>query len=252
MAISNLQERIERSLFEAIRLVLVAEGFIPDITNTGLYGSEPYTQSNMTAWKNSLTAIINAKGFTIGLYQNSQTKGMKEVPRIVILTRRVLMGEVSLPQDSVTLPDPSSLTQYIAYNSSTESSTFFLGIHLISNTEKQDRVLGGILQKALGKMRYIKFVDDNEDSFLIERTSDFDLPDPTDTLLERVYTYKVSDLFDIADAQTNPVSPLKQVLLGVTAVDSMQLMDALLNPLPGNSIDRDGTLDISKDGINEI
>lgn len=248
MALSKLQERLERSLFRALRLIAVAEGYLPDITNTGLYGSHPYTAANQLAWDNALIAIAaGPKGFAIEIFNHSQTKGVKVVPRIAIIPRRTLPGDIGGPMQPYTTNDPNNPASMVNVSLPLESSNFFYDIHLISNSAAQDRVLHGILKKAFGEKKYLPYYDDLSELFFIRQTSDFDLPDPSEGIKEQVYTYEIPDLFDVPE-DSIPVALTKQINLELESATA----DSTIMPngeVHGGTLLSDGGLEVKKDSI---
>lgn len=202
--LSTTQTRVERSLFEAIRKVCVAEGYTPDIANTGVYGVEPYTAAQQTLWNNALTTIAGTKGFAIDVRGHNLTKGMKKTPRIEVISRRTLPGDIGSGPERFVFDEVSSL-QLPA-----QASHFYYDIHLISSSAAQDRILNAILSKALGLKKYILWYDDEPELFFIHQTSYYDLPDPIEGQEEKVYTYEVPDLYEVIE-DIIPVVPINEI-----------------------------------------
>ena len=196
MALSTLQERIERSLYHTLRNICVDEGYTPDIT---ALGAGPYTEANQATWDTLKATIVSTKGFCIEIFSNSQTKGTKDVPRIVIVPRRTLPGDIGSPMQPYVTNNPEAPASLVKMSLPLEASHFYYDVHLITKTAQQDRVLHGILAKAFAKKRYIPYYDDPTELFFIKQTSDYDLPDPTEGIKEQVYTYELPDLFEYVE-----------------------------------------------------
>jgi hypothetical protein len=213
MALSQIQQRIERSVFEALRQVAVEEGYLPDLTDTGLFGSAPYTAANEAAWTAALVSIVNAKGFAIEIFGHSVTKGIKAVPRIVFISRRTMPGEIGAPQAPFYDKANSGALQLPL-----EASNFFFDIHAVSGSAAQDRVLNAIISKALGQKKYIDWYDDedSEDKLFIKNVSYFDIPDPIEGQEEKVYSYEAPDIFDVVEDYIS-VATITEIFMQLTS-----------------------------------
>lgn len=241
MALTDLQERVSRTIFHTIRKVLVAEGYLPDITNTGLFGTSPYTAANETAWVNACKAIATTKGFCIEVFGTSQTKGMKAVPRIAIISRRTLPGDIGSPSHNAVFPDPLDPSKMVYVKMPLETSHFYFDIQLASNSAAQDNVLNAVLSKALGVKKYIPYYDDATQLLFIRQTSDFDLPDTIEGITEKVYTYETPDLFNGTEIIGNVV-PTKRIELELksTSSNSSKSIDEQITD--GETIDDSGII----------
>lgn len=237
MALGRLQERVERSIFEKIRKVLVDEGYIPNITNTGLFGSEPYSIANDTAWETALKTIANsAKKFAIEVFDNSQTKGQRKTPRISIIPRRIEAGEIgSAPQPFIAynpnVIDETS-SQLVKMTLPLEASTLFLDIHLTSSSGSQERILNAVLNKAIGPKRFIPWYDQPGELFFAKQYSYYDLPDPPEGESEKVYSYEIPDLYDVPEEYA-PVALTTEITLEVIGLP------------PGSILTQEGIIGIS-------
>lgn len=209
MALSNLQERLERSLFEEIRVVLVREGYIPDIADTTKYGDLSTIAAQQT-WDAELDAIQQAKGFAVEIYNHSQTKGAKHIPRIVIIPRRTMPGETGAPPEGVIVRDPEVGGGFLKWLMPLQSSNFHFDIHLVANTAKQGRILNAVLSAALGMMKSVPYYDDRSEFFLVKQYNYYDLPDPMEGIEEYVYSYECPEMWDIS-GDPKPIVPIEEI-----------------------------------------
>lgn len=239
MALSRAQERLERSLFEAIRKVLVAEGYLPDISNSNRY-PEPFNNIAQTNWQADLELAAQAKGFAVEPFNHSQTKGLKKVPRIVIIPRRTMPGEVGYPLDGVIIQNPDDPNSFIRAQLPYESSNFHIDIHLISNSAKQDRVLNAVLSKAFGMKKFVPYYDDESDRFLIRQYNYLDLPDPLEGLEEKVYSYEAPDICDAAD-DFEALGLITQITLELSSTE----LSTYITPLTEGQADGGLLIDLS-------
>lgn len=229
--LSIQEERLERSIFEAIRKECVDKGYLPDVSNISLYPNTP--QGNI-AFKNALTNIALDKGFAIEVFGtgNSQAKGVKQMPRIVVDSNGSDLGGLG--------GDPSvdyvkQGDSYIGYTEPSQSTDFFTNIILTANTQQQYRVLHSILTMALPKRGYINYYDDPTEYLFIQNTNHYLKDNDELGIIEMVFTYTVFDIFD---------SEHKEVLNGISAIKYIETQKQLDNQL---SISNSGTLSVGVD-----
>lgn len=198
--LSNIQERIERTLFESIRGILIQEGYLPDIGDTVRY-PEPFDEVAQTNWQTDLKTIANTKGFAIELFgaSSQKSKSTKKTPRIVIMSRRSMPGDLGAPIEGIIIQHPQDLQAYARYPLPVQSTHFQFDIHLISETIAQDRILNAVLAKSLGVKKYIPYYDDPTDRILLLQYNYFDVSDTTDAITEKVYSYEIPDIYETAE-----------------------------------------------------
>jgi hypothetical protein len=213
--LSNIQETIERSIYERIRLVLVEEGYLPDILDF-----LPETPANYKLFQEAITTITNTKGFAIELYnhQDNLNLGALKVPRIVINPQPFLEG--SLGGDGLRRYIREGLV-YKSVAMPAQTSDFNCHIHLVSSTAQQTRILNALLAKAIPRRAYIPFVQELEGNFFIEQQSSFLSPDAMKGMKETIFRFSVPDLFEIDDItiQEN-IKPLTRIDLQVDVKNS--------------------------------
>lgn len=219
--LSNLQEILERSIFEKIRQILVGEGYLPDITDEVRYPRNPngsFTAIANANWEADLTTIRNTKGFAIELfnYSSPDAKGTKKVPRIVIETDRSMPSELGAPAAAYTLVDPDNDEQFLKQPLPYKASTFYFNVHLVGNTSRQMRILNAVLAKALDNVKYIPYYTEPTQLFFIQQTGYFEVPGQQEGLEEKVYQFEVPDLFEISEE--------------VYAVSKMKIIDVYIQP----------------------
>ena len=209
---NNVQEIIERSIFEAIRLVIVKYGYAPDIADSINYPQTPTGQANFnTAQAN----IKTSKGFAIGLYghSSSQDKGVRATPRICIIPRRIMPGSIGSPVGGFYKYDPLDPKTIIKVILPLDSADIDLDIHLVSSSEIQDRVMHSILNEAIGARNFVKVYNslNPNEKFFIKQISYNDIPDTIDGEEEKVYSYEIPDLYLFDGMSLGPVSPITQI-----------------------------------------
>lgn len=200
-ALSGIQELIERSIFEILRLELVDKGYLPDIIDTDTY---PDDTTGWAAWKAAITTIVNSKGFAIELFSggSSDARGIKKVPRIVINCGNFLPGALG--------GDPRRFfqdqgTHYSALVTPPQTVDFYLNFHLVSNTIEQARVLNDMIALAIPRRAYLPWYSDATKTFFIRYLNYHNLEDEDQGIIEHVYAYEIPDAWDRNDVEVNEI-----------------------------------------------
>lgn len=194
MALNLTTQRIVRSVYKKVVGILVEEGYWIDeeIKNY------PNTNEGETQFQSDLAQIKQNKGFAIEPFSqgSSQSKGQRSTPRIVILLKRTLEGNIGNP------PNPSPMADLVDPEvrnwviPSPTSMMVHLNIHLISSTSEQTYILEAIIQKAFGARKFIPYYDaENGENFFIKQYNYFDVIDPVEGEEEKVYCYEVNDVY---------------------------------------------------------
>lgn len=216
MALNNIQARVERSVFKAIERVLVEEGYWPDNS------SYPNTDNGNTNFEAAVKTIVSTKGFAIQPFGHSTShkKGAKQVPRIAIISRKVLPGEIGNPINAYSEQDPNNPNNSIESFAPLENLDIQMDLHLVSgadNVAAQDRVMNAVIAKALGSGKfYVPFYDSTDERFFMKQYNYYDLPDPAEGIEEKVYSYDIKDLYLSDNIVSNPnVAHIKEILLEI-------------------------------------
>lgn len=225
---SDIQERVERSMFEAIRKVAVDAGYIPDITN---FADD---QADTTAFTTALEDIAKLKGFSIEIYGvgSSQSKGIQKVPRIVLITRRFLPTNVGGPANGQFIQDSADPNYYLQVHLPNMQVFMVMDVQMVSNTTKQDRVLHQIIGAALGTRSYVDFYDDQCERFFVEEFSYFDNLNTQEGIITKMYQYKIDNLavYDMK-VYKQKVSKIKEITIDINLVaQNKPITPDVLNP----------------------
>lgn len=203
--LSDIQERVERAIYESIRIQLVAKGYLPDITL--------YPGIDNSSWRALQEQIVIDKGFCIDLlsWGGQEIKGAKNAPRIVLESQGFLPGEIGA--DGTIEYMPTNDGRYQPFIRPPQTSDYFFNVRFITEKAQQERVGHGIIQLALPKRRYVP-LNDGTGHFLVVQLSnyimDFDRPGQ----IEKLYYYTCPDLLDVSDTWLPEViSPLKETHL---------------------------------------
>ena len=234
ITLNNIEQRIEISLFEKIRKNILAAGYINNIADSTRYPSVngEFTETAQNNWDADLQTITNTMGFSIEIFgaSNNSAKGLKKVPRIVIIPKRIMPGDIGLAPGATYTPNYDSGNNLISYSKTDnplEAANMHFDIHLISETIAQSRALNAILQISLGQKIYVNFYDDttNTQRFFIKQYNYYDVPDPKDAIEENVYSYEVQDLYLFDNSTTIAVSPIKQISTNIIIGYSLRDLD---------------------------
>lgn len=208
--LTTIWEVIDRSIFEVIRLKLVAEGYLPDIT---LFDTS--TPSGLQAWKDAIDTIIADKGFYIQLYGagSNQSKNDKSTPRIVYIPRRIFPGDLGGNPERIYTEDVNGNT-FSSTVRPPQTSEFQFDISLVSKRSREERVLNAIMGDIFSKRAYIPFYTNTGDpnldqSFFCTQYSFRDQPNVDFGLMEKVYSYQAVDIWD---KEFEPASPAHKLV----------------------------------------
>lgn len=220
--LNTTQEAVERSLFEALRLVLVEYGYLPDVT------SFPYNatgQADYDAAKKAISEDSNY-GFCIELFGvgSQESKFLKRVPRIVIVKRRlapsVEIGANSSPY--YVLNDEGKYDKLKGPNTVVDA---YYDLIFSNESAKQDRVMNAIMFQALPGLGYIEKWDDSNTHFFIDWQGQYEQHDHEEGVHNYHVTLRIPDL-----CLANPV-----VLGEVAKIQEITLDTLTVNNLPPSS-----------------
>lgn len=216
MAINNIQQRVERSIFEAIRKNIVAEGYLPDIANNTLFPKSGgvLTSGGQAAWTAAINAIQeSSKKWAVEIFGvgSSDAKGLKRVPRVVIAAKRIVPGEIGFAPGFSYIPHTSIIGSYNKALNPGESANMHFEITLTNESAAQSRFLNAMLQRSLGSRKYVTFEDNVNERFFIRQYNYFDLPDTKEGIEENVYSYEVQDLYIFDDSNAVVIKPILEI-----------------------------------------
>ena len=226
----NLEEVIERSFYISLLHETLKRGLTinPD---EYLVNGEP-TEKTADQFEKDKQAIGKKFIYVFGI-GNNLSRGAKESPRITIELNAYYPGELGTEQFSV--EEAKENFDVVEYDYTTKSTN--LDIHLVANTQQEMRLLHDIMYHALPAKGYIKpYFNDYEDwkstpigatgNLYIEVGNFYDHPDLQHGLLEKVYTYEVSDGLILEEVVSQgEIVPIKDisVLIQPECTDGVEL-----------------------------
>lgn len=226
----NLEEVIERSFYISLLHETLKRGLTinPD---EYLVNGEP-TEKTADQFEKDKQAIGKKFIYVFGI-GNNLSRGAKECPRITIELNAYYPGELGTEKFSV--EEAKENFDVVEYDYTTKSTN--LDIHLVANTQQEMRLLHDIMYHALPAKGYIKpYFNDYDDwkstpigatgNLYIEVGNFYDHPDLQHGLLEKVYTYEVSDGLILEEVVSQgEIVPIKDisVLIQPECTDGVEL-----------------------------
>lgn len=247
---SNIEEIVERSIYDALRKNIVAAGYLPDIMNTTRYPIDPENPENLNQvgianWTADINTIKTNMGFCCDLLGTSaaKAKGDKKVPRIAIVAKRIMPGDLGYPPQEFYV---KRNTVPITYTKSTypkESANMHFDIHIVSETQQQLRFMNFIIQQTLGQKVYIYLYNDPTQNFFIKQYNYYETPDAKDGYEENIYQYEVQDLY-LVNLSTITIAPITEIDVNLQ-IATKTGEKILPNGQPNGPIDNGGQITIT-------
>ena len=213
--LTTVQQLIERSLFERLRLECVDKGYLPDITTF------PETPTGQADYNLALEAIANSSSsFAIEIFQNSSAhaKGMKRTPRVVINPQPFMEG--ALGGDSRRIYTLNG-TKFDASILPPQTSEYYFNVHLVSAKADQMRVINAIMSLSIPVRGYIPFYNDETKNFFVRKLSGFNAPQTDEGIQEVVYRFQVPDVFEVeAKIVATDISPITEIRVDTNIEDA--------------------------------
>lgn len=235
--LNDIQLRIERSIFEAIRQRIVFHGYIPDITDVKYQGLQPDVFES--TWDADVAAIELANQFAIEVFGHgsSLAKGLKKTPRLAIIPRRIMPGDIGTNIDGGFSRDPLAPDNTQKLIPTLQSADLHIDINVVPETAAQDRALNAILGEALSTLKYIPFYDDPTETFLIRQFNFYDLPDNRNGISEKSYSYEIPDLYLYEGRVISNIPLIQEITVKTTVTDLKQILNrtgSLIGPFVSN------------------
>jgi len=211
IGLSNIQERIERSFYEALRLRAVHEGFTPDITT---YSQD---QAGYDQYKIDLNAIYTAGGFAVELFgvSNPQDKGYKKLPRLVFSTESFMPGEYGIETTEWNEYQPNTDTYQAKRTSQAITHQMFMSCYAVADTVNEMRTLVAMVNSTLPLRGQLKYADDPDNNFFVEMVDFVDLDDPTNGIMEKVYRFRIPDIIWTDDILEDTWVPIHYINMNI-------------------------------------
>jgi len=228
--LSSTQELVELTLFDAMRKEIVSQGYLPDIF---LYPNSP---AGSSAYSSAITSISNGdKGFAVEVFNNSnpEYKGVKRLPRIILITEMMVPGDVGGDGKEVyTSTIENGSTIWNAHIRPPQTVDFTFMVHVLSNNAVQARILNAMVANALPLRGYVPAhlgtVNNDVFNLFIENISHAILPSFDMAMLEYAYRYQVKDLFFTSDVYTNTYAALQEIAFS-TYVSNIKARELLIS-----------------------
>ena len=247
LALSNRQERIERTLFEVIRLLLVDTGYLPDVTTFA------HSAAGSDAYQAARKAIHDSsKGFCVDLFGvgSQQSKYLKRVPRIVLVKRRFNPSfEIGLPVNPyfTAVTDIDNITHYTQQRVTNSVIEGFYDIILSANSAASDRIMNVIMANAIPGKGYLQYQDDADERFMIEYQNQSEQHDEEEGVHNYIISYRIPDLFFATPIDMANVAPIECITLNSLTTGNSLLSQTIIGNCPvfAQSLYTDGVNDVA-------
>ena len=219
--LSNIQEVIELTLFHAIRLEVVSQGYLPDIM------SFADTPAGSAAYEAAIQAVVTAKGFCCEVFNNSNPddKGVKKIPRITLKSEMYMPGDVGGDSSRTYVEhiNQQGTKYFSAHIRPPMTVDFGFNIHLLCNNASQYRLMNSMLANAIPLRGYVPVfqragLNTETYNIFVENISFNALPISRDdfAVLEYVLRYQVKDVFLVEFMQDlGNVAALNEIVLNL-------------------------------------
>jgi hypothetical protein len=202
------QQIIERSIYASILTKLIEQGLT---LNPEEYS--PVTEQNAVKYNIDRQAIIDDKGVFIPLFGtgNSQSRGEKTVPRIVIDTGGFYPGDFGLDNRTIDKEGDSFIVSEVPFEAIDQQ----IDIRLIYNKSTDGRLLHALLHTAIPQRGYIKPHNQESKPFdgnIFIYLSNYYSMDNTDKgLSEDVYQFMVKDTLINPLVVLDTIKPISEI-----------------------------------------
>ena len=164
-------------------------------------------------------SIISSKGFVVEVFGvgSPRSKYQKKMPRIVLIPNQSLPGSLGGNGDPVYTPigpDPLAPTSFTKHVVPPQTVDLTFDVHIVTSSAEQARVCHGIVALGLPKRGYISLITEPDNKFFIESFSYRNIPSPGDDIMEDVYMYKASDLYETNNVFSDEViKPITEITI---------------------------------------
>ena len=223
----NLEEIIERSFYIALLHETLKRGLTINPDDYLVDGLP--TESTADKFEQDKKAIGKKFIYIFGI-GNNLVRGPKDCPRITIELNAYYPGDIGTEKFSVEESEEAPGLAVVEYDYVTKSTN--LDIHLVANTQQEMRLLHDIMYRALPAKGYLKpYFNDYEawkntpmgatGNLYIEVGNFYDHPDLQQGLLEKVYTYEVSDGLILEEVVSQgEIVPIKDISVLIQPEDT--------------------------------
>lgn len=214
-----MEDIVTKSIFHAVRERLVSEGYLFDLVAIDYDNptdTPEETKLKTDEYEQGMKDIANTKGYAIELFSfsNSQTKGYKKVPRIVIDIQFIIPGNLG---NEVAKYYEKTGNYYISKQSQPILSDLTFMVYAVGNSAKQMVVMNQLILQSLPTRGYIKLYSED---FKFSQNLFVDLIDKgkTDGLqegtIERWFKYQIPDITEIDERIiSDNIAPINDINL---------------------------------------
>jgi hypothetical protein len=217
--LNNGTYTVASSIYQGGNTIITTLESIPDSTANGKASIYIYYDDSVgiALYEAAKVAVVANKGFMVDVFGvgSSRAKYNKKIPRIVIIPNQVLPGALGGDNNPIYVPqgiDPLAPTHFDKMYTPPQTIDLTYDFHLVSSTAEQSRVLSNILAIAIPKRGYVPIINDTVKRFFAESFSYRNMPNPGDNIMEDIYMYKISDVYEtnniISDESIIPINQI--------------------------------------------
>ena len=223
--ISDIQERVEKSIYTTIRNIVVSNGYIPDTH------SYTKTLAGQVLYDAAKAVCITNKGYAIEVFGMSaeKYKGEKESARIVLVFDEFLPGSIGAGDIYYEWVEETS--KYVMSQRPPMTAKYTFKVYLIAKEHKMIRTMIALLGQVMPDMGYIKTYDTSTPLFVLNKGFS-SLAYNHGEHIEKVYLYEIQDIY----------TSLPRVIdSNISKILSIDLGIKLGKPLSGININPDSS-----------
>jgi hypothetical protein len=202
--------RVQRSIYDLVRLQLVQAGLTPDVT------AFEDTAASYQAYLQALKDIKVLKGYAVELFGQSPQldKGLEKVPRISLSFATLQDGDWGMDPWPIITDPATGFSQSVI--SPLISMEMVATCHIITNKTSHERYLENLAFLAIPPRGFVKFYD-NDEKFLVQFASRNNYENSGIGVRESHITFSIPDIL-ITEAQLfgNPNPPITDIFLGLS------------------------------------
>ncbi len=200
-------DQIDKGIYEALRLVAVVAGYLPDIT----------VHTNKLAYDTALQAIKTAGKQPINLYGVGAWKAKEQLKFNTIVVERTQRELSTIGYNGTKYYEPNATTGFDVMQRPIETASIKYNVSLVARNSQEEKELATLIGKALGTAKTHHGYNDNgtatTDVFWVFREQIVNLSDRD--FIEYQFRYKTSELFLEQDIKIDEVHQLNEIHLDV-------------------------------------
>jgi len=208
-------ESLDRTIFELLRLRLVAIGYLPDIT---LFSTLAEYEAEKKAWEADPSKTL-VEVFGVG---PSKARNRKESHRILIDRKKSSVGSlggntIHYTENAEELPD-EDFKRFTKRRRPENTFNVHYEIRIITDSARVDRKLSDVIYSGLGTKRATKLFEGNDfGDKLALLVYDDDVDVSSTDFIERMYQYSFMDVWldSTSEVLSDNIAPILEITMEI-------------------------------------